>query len=481
MQGEVKYFLDTFVGSCVEMGSGHERVTLPDELSGLESAVVSDLARVGLLSLDLSDNVPKMRMADENLKLFAPMLAQYRVKLVPMTRQGAPVAFCTALLKECRSQVPAPLELTAPIPAGGQGNRMENAAISCLGELAERLSLCSLGAQDPRVLPFEKEQLEVDFSGLLGLSLTQCRHAAAALRKSGVPIPADVPEWSTLSGRRVALTNLATGRMAQFPSFGVLLREAAWAGAEALSFASSVGCAVWATRHGARERALLELVERDAVAQVWYNRLGITFLEPGLLREILTGTLIDYLDAQPRLWGVYHLESDLPVQVAIAVSHEADGRGCAFGASAGWDVASACEGAIEEMLQSENSLELMTKAYPSGQGQGRMPRQLAYARAGSILEDLPLREALPADERLTARVYGLPELRQALEDQDITVWEFDATRPDLNIPCVKLLSPQLCTWEPRFGKRRLFQGVVDRGLRQHPATEAEFAARPFPF
>lgn len=481
MQGEVKYFTDTFGGGCLEMGSGHERVTLPGELSGVESAVVSDLARVGLLSLDLSENVPKMRMADENLKLFAPLLAQYRVKLVPMPREGAPVAFCTALLKERRAQVPAPPEKTAPIPAGGQGKRLQNAAISCLGELAERLSLCSLGVQDPRVFPIETEQPEVDFSELLGLSSAQCRHAAAALRKSGVPIPTDVPEWPALSGRRIALTNLATGRMAQFPSFGVLLREAAWLGAEVLSFASSVGCAVWATRRGARERALLELVERDAVAQVWYNRLGITFLEAGLLREILTGTLIDYLDAQPRQWGVYHLVSDLPVQVAIAVSHEADGRGCAFGASAGWSLASACESAIEEMLQSENSLELMTKAHPSGQVQGRVPRQLAYARAGSILEDLPLREALPADERLMSRVYGLPDLMQALEDKDITVWEFDATRPDLNIPCIKLFSPQLCTWEPRFGKKRLYQGVVERGLRQHPATEAEFAARPFPF
>jgi len=458
-----------------------ERVALPAELSGVGSAIVSDLARVGLLSLDRSDDVPKMRIVDENLKLFVPLLAQYRVNLVPMKRDGAPVEFCTALLQGRGSSVRAPLDSMVPIPAGGQGSCVENAALSCLGELAERLSLCSLGVHDPRIFRVQNEQPEVDFSDLLGLSLIQCQDAASTLRGNSIRILDDVPDWSALSSRRVALTNLASGQKAQFPSFGVLFREAELAEAGALSFASSLGCAVWSTRQGARERAMLELAERDGVAQSWYNRLGITFIATGFLREILSQTLVDYLDAQSRCWGVYHVATDLPVQVVIAVSYQADGRGCAFGSSAGWNVASACESALEEMLQSENSLDLMAKAHPLDQGQGREPRQLAYARSRSILEDLPLMDAPPVDPQLMLREFGLADLMQAFEAKGITVWEFDATRADLNIPCIKLFSPELCTWEPRFGKKRLFSGVVDRGLRQLPATEDEFAARPFPF
>lgn len=79
------------------------------------------------------------------------------------------------------------------------------------------------------------------------------------------------------------------------------------------------------------------------------------------------------------------------------------------------------------------------------------------------------------------QIFPEEALLQACLDRGFDVWEFDATRPDLQIPCIKLFSPDLCTWEPRFGRKRLYQGVVDRGLRSAPASEAEFAARPFPF
>ncbi|GAB4576826.1 MAG: hypothetical protein Tsb0019_02400 [Roseibium sp.] len=221
------------------------------------------------------------------------------------------------------------------------------------------------------------------------------------------------------------------------------------------------------------------------MAQAWYNRLGITCLGKAALREILPASLIAYMDGQPREWGVYALRSDLKVKVALAVSHVADGYGCAFGSAAGWDMTSACTGAVHELLQSENALSLMENAYPAGQTGSASPegepRQLSYARQRSILKDLPL-NSLPAhgDAEL-GQTYTFDDLMQSCIDAGIEIWEFDATHPELNIPCIKLMSPQMCSWEPRFGRERLFRGVVDCGLRAAPATEAEFAARPFPF
>ncbi|GAB2205786.1 hypothetical protein ROS1_26020 [Roseibium sp. ROS1] len=200
---------------------------------------------------------------------------------------------------------------------------------------------------------------------------------------------------------------------------------------------------------------------------------------------MLPPDLVQYLDDQPREWELLHVDTDLPVQVVICVSHDVYGRGSAFGSSAGWDTAQACTSAIQEMLQSENALSLMDKSYPASHGTKEalrsLPRQLAYARERVIFEDLPLQGAVATRPEVLEKTSTFESLLQGCFDREISLWEFDATRQDLAIPCIKLLSPELCSWEPRFGKKRLFDGVVERGLRDIPASEAEFAARPFPF
>ncbi len=454
-------------------------------LEGLAEGVIEDLVRVGLVAAGAGASRLETFKYHEALNLFSPLLTHFDVRLRPMSRPGCPVWFCTGILKMSESTSAARGAMGRGIPAGGQGMRRENAAISCLGELAERVSLCGLGPEDPRTVSGLVKQPEVDLTGLLGLSAAQEK---AAARGAGVPAgekPVLDPGSSASSVGFVPLRNLISGEVSQLPSFGVLFQGAEQAVGPLSGVASSTGCAVWPSLEGARERALLEFAERDAVAQMWYNRLGINRLGKTHLQKLLPSELYIFLNEQSRGWGVYVIETDLAVQVAMAVSFEPGGGGCAFGSSAGWDLPSACTSAIEEMLQSENSLALMDRAYPvkgaATDGRSREPRQLAYARRGSILDDLPLMTAPTARGSFLTDAYSYADLLQSCADAHIEIWEFDATRPDLGIPCIKLLSPDLCTWEPRFGRRRLFQGVVDRGLRASPASEQDFAARPFPF
>ncbi|MDN3719174.1 YcaO-like family protein [Roseibium salinum] len=158
-----------------------------------------------------------------------------------------------------------------------------------------------------------------------------------------------------------------------------------------------------------------------------------------------------------RHWSLCLASTDLDAFVVMALSHDDGGRRAALGTSAGWDIASACESAIQELLQSEYALELMERAHPEtgrpGQSSSPVPRQLAYARHGNILEDLPLPDAPAADERQLRRTASYENLLQSCFDKGLEIWEFDATRQDLNIPCIKLLSSDLCSWEPRFGKK----------------------------
>ncbi|MHA7772634.1 YcaO-like family protein [Roseibium sp. M-1] len=447
----------------------------------LGDELASDLLRLGLLSENQHGSRTGLRLEDDSLRLFLPMLAAFDIRLVPVRREGCPVAFCTGLLKVVHRTSRGGQSSEQTIPAGGQGKTEAIAAIGCVGELSERLSLWSLGNSDNRVFQKSPGQPEVDFACLLGLSDSQSRNAAVDLGVKPDGYTGAGPDWHGLTDRRVSLRRLSDGQVAACPSFGVLFQEFERATGRRLSYASSVGCAVWPTLAGARERAALELAERDAIAQAWYNRLGITFVENSTLAEILQPDLLDYLNGQPRVFGIYGVETDLAVHVVMAISHDVEGRLCAFGSAAGWDIASACDSAIREMLQSENALTLMDRSYPATSHTAKVPRQLAYARQKSIFDDLPLK-ALPAADRGQLEMrYSFEGLLQSCRDRAIEIWEFDATRQDLAIPCIKLLSPDLCGWEPRFGKRRLFQGVVDRGLRRSPASEAEFAARPFPF
>ncbi len=453
--------------------------------SGFADDVLADLSRLGLISVEPGVEGDRVRLLEPDLRLFLKLLSSFSPRLVPMTRPGCPVHFCTGLLKSSEPDAKEVPAAGAPIPAGGQGDIVSIAAISCIGELSERLTLCSIGISDNRIFNYDKKQPQVDFGRLLGLSEAQASVALGRLRLGWDLSRVNSSDWSSLSDRRVRLRNLQTHEEAQCLSLGILFNEADDVTGLRLPFASSVGCAVWHDLEGARARALLELVERDAVAQAWYNRLGITSLPEGYVREMLPPDLVQYLDDQPREWELLHVDTDLPVQVVICVSHDGYGRGSAFGSSAGWDTAQACTSAIQEMLQSENALSLMDKSYPASHGAKEalrsLPRQLAYARERVIFEDLPLQGAVATRLEVLEKTSTFESLLQGCFDREISLWEFDATRQDLAIPCIKLLSPELCSWEPRFGKKRLFDGVVERGLRDIPASEAEFSARPFPF
>ncbi len=454
-------------------------------LAGMSDELLDGLVRVGLAENCRAGTDQRELFIGSELETFLPLLASFDVKLVPFERPDCPVRFCTGIAKARKGDVDGNLWVPTAIPAGGQADCLRNATLSCLGEISERISLFVSAGPDSRIFPKQNDQPQVDCSAILGFSPSQEKEM---VNKGNFDLPVDESgriDWNSLSTRCVTVRQIEAMATAQLPSYAALFGEAKAATKRVPGLASSIGCAVWKELDGARDRALLELVERDAIAQLWYNRLGITFLDVDKTREVLDHPVVDYLENAPRWWGVYRVRTDLPVHVIAAISSEANGLSAAFGSAAAFDLRSACLSAIKEMLQSENALGLMDTAFPKGvdkeAGPGRIPRQLSYARRSSIFRDLPLQEAQPASEAGMHMCYSPGELLGMCRDKGIDIWEFDATHPDLGIPCIKMFSAQLCSWEPRFGKKRLYDGVVDSGLRGFPASEAEFAARPFPF
>lgn len=453
--------------------------------SKLPQRMIGDLYRIGLIDGDRENGSFRPRGVSKDLSLFLPLLSTFTPRLVPAAKENCPLQFCTGILNAGFPDDRQSDTIELAFPAGGQGKTSIDAALGCLGELAERLSLCVLGESDPRLTDRDLLQPQVDFTRLLGLSRGQiARIEAAALARSATG-KSERLDLDTLPARVVTLDRLGAEGRIQMPGFGVLFNEYAAFQGQNLSFASSAGCAVWASRQGAREQALLELCERDAVAQAWYNRLGITFLPSEVVEAALGSDLSDFLAERSRFTRFIRVATDLNVHVVMAVSFFDQGRSASFGAAADWNTCAACFRAAKEMLQAELSLDLMEHSFAQNTGNGlnhaNLPRQLAYAREGSILADLPIEECEIATGTELATAHSYDSLLESILDRNMEIWEFNATRPDLNIPCVKLMSPDLCSWEPRFGKKRLYDNVVERGLRAKPATEAEFASRPFPF
>ncbi|WP_150526091.1 YcaO-like family protein [Roseibium sediminis] len=370
----------------------------------------------------------------------------------PVAVPDCPLFFCTAIWKR-RPQTPAAGELqTRAIVAGGQGQTAVEAAVSCLGELAERLSLhAAPEGVENRVFErlFDVEDLDADL--FLGLSQRQksslflpaTGHASREAR-AGLNL-------NSMSNRRVGLEDCRTGRQAQLSSFCALFDEAIRAGL--YDTVSTSGAAVHATPELAFSNAILEAVERDVFSRRWYNRLGITEINPARVAYYLSSDTWKYLQCRKRQVTVARVQNEFDIHVAVAVSTAEDGYGGALGVSAGWSIHQSIEGAIMEMLQSEFSQNLSVR---SAAGSGQISKAVRFGRTVKLLEHLKIESADADAAKQSDVLYSPSQLLDSFHAAGIELWRFDATHPVLNIPCVRVLSPDLCTLEPRFGRQRLY-------------------------
>src|SRR5262249_39410792 len=102
---------------------------------------------------------------------------------------------------------------------------------------------------------------------------------------------------------------------------------------EAVALADSNGAASGASAAVAELAALLELIERDALARWWYGRRA----RPSIaLSTVVAGAsnaveLIDWLDARSRRTWLVDITSDLDIPALVAISSEPDGSDVVLG------------------------------------------------------------------------------------------------------------------------------------------------------
>ena len=239
--------------------------------------------------------------------------------------------------------------------------------------------------------------------------------------------------------------------------------------------ADSNGCAAGNTLEEAMVQGFLELVERDAYAIWWYNRLQRPELDLGQFDDSFVRDLQNQLtQAGRRLW-VLDVTSDLGIPTFVAVTHwiQNGHENIEFGSGAHFDARIALLRALTELNQFL-SLGLMgggTGEKPSLDGSTPLRLQdhqyltpsgspMVQPESDSKFGHLDTREQVTACVSL-AKQAGL----------DFLV--LDQTRPDIEAPVVRVIVPGLRHFYRRFAPGRLYDVPVKLGWRDRQLKENE--------
>lgn len=439
---------------------------------------LSNLRRLGLVDLEGPNAPPSNRFtsigghgAIASILPCTSLMDRLKVDLVPIAADDCPVHFCSGFVN--LEDLPFASSLEGRLISVGQGLTQAAASLACLGELAERLSVFSRGTE---------EDLIVDAAGCKPGSYTIS--AAAVLNYSAAqqadlmreypdlrPAVGDDIVWEDFSDRRVRVTALDGGTVALAPSLVCLLREGRFYGIVGAPVTSTNGAASWWGLDGARQRAVMELIERDSVACWWANRLIPPRLELDCVRDLLPGDLADWIAARSRSTHFLDLPTDLGCTIIAALSHDGAGRKLAYGFKAALTPGEAVAGATLEMVQMEMHLQTITDNLPPGETGDFAHPLMKLSQTVDVAEQLWLSGSRQQEPRWEETTW--PEFVARLADQSIPVWTFDATRADIGVPTVKAISPILRDWSSRFGPGRLYDFPVRLGLREQPLVETK--------
>lgn len=217
-------------------------------------------------------------------------------------------------------------------------------------------------------------------------------------------------------------------------------------------------------------QGFLELVERDAAALWWYNRVARPAVDLASFEEpYFTELQRHYRDLGWTL-RVCDLTTDLRIPAFVALAHDAaDGRFCP-GLGCHWEARLGVQRALTELNQ------LFDPRQPS-----RLPWSDSRADFGYLFPDRSHSARRPEDfaPPPTGDLRSMVEACvQRAAERDLEVLVLDQTRPDIGLSVVKVVVPGLHHCWPRFAPGRLYQVPVQLGWLARSLRETELNPEP---
>ena len=359
---------------------------------------------------------------------------------------------------------PGRRELLQPTLVLGKGTTAQAAELSCLGEAIERYSIVYQGDERTR----RGTLIEVDgiapesillFSERQYQTRELWNHSHSELHWVPEKLDPDYPiNWT-------AARDLLTGAKRYLPTGCCYLRYPFPEEPEYAS-ADSNGCAAGPTLSDAIFHGLLELVERDAVAIWWYNRLSRPAVDLESFKEPKLLDVHKEFSAIGRNLYLLDVTTDLNVPVYVAAAPKFDGSSLHFASAAHPDPRSAALGSVAELTQTlhcnprllYDELRIWLETATLADHKYFEPASVQAApqgvRTGNVEQEI---------RRLAARI----------EERGMRVYYLDLTRPEIGVPAVRVVAPGLRYFWARLGSGRLYDIPVQLGWLDTPIREAD--------
>jgi ribosomal protein S12 methylthiotransferase accessory factor len=255
------------------------------------------------------------------------------------------------------------------------------------------------------------------------------------------------------------------------------------AAGEAFALADSNGAASGNTFEEAVLQGFFELVERDAVAIWWYNRLPCAPLDLTSFQHPYAAQLqAAYRDQFQRELWVLNLTHDLSIPTFAAISRQvgAPKERLIMGFGTHFNPEIALLRALTEMNQ---SLPLLAPDIA-----GRLHSQIANWWQNASVHNQPYllpdaaRPAVCASDfhyvEQTDLLEELNQAQQIVKQKGLEMLVLDQSRPDIGLPVAKVFVPGLRHFWTRFAPGRLYEVPVQINKLSRPLTEAELNPIP---
>ncbi len=239
-----------------------------------------------------------------------------------------------------------------------------------------------------------------------------------------------------------------------------------------------LGCGSGPSTNSAFLHGLLELIERDALALWWAGGLpsrSIDISAPDLFEVRITLEMLRQ-NTVHKTTVFLDITTNLQIPTVVAVSHNADGHGLAFGFATRMTLPEACNAALIELTQMEMAVQIVQlKIQQQGQdalndGERMVLRRYRELDLACIETNTPsvfLSNIGENSQGVTGN--GAPNLENAqqlsvwLNRFNINVYGLNITRRSIGIPAVKLVSPDLQPFPSSFVTSRLLSTISEYG------------------
>ncbi|CAH9049791.1 hypothetical protein PSECIP111951_00034 [Pseudoalteromonas holothuriae] len=224
---------------------------------------------------------------------------------------------------------------------------------------------------------------------------------------------------------------------------------------------NSNGCAAGSTTEEAMLQGILELIERDAVALWWYNKIPLPKFKATVLESSFIEACNETLCEQFDYW-LLNLTNNTGVPVIAAIGKDKETGHFSFGFGCHVISNLAAQRALTELCQliaakDQNSSIFDKEAIEVG--------EFLYPK---LEKNMPTEQLIKYSDNLKTMI---DNIILQLSYLDIEVFALDYTREDIPINTVKVFAPGLCHIWPQLGNPRLYSTPVKLGWLTEPLTE----------